>query len=897
MQTRTPLTTTIAVLLALPAAFAQAPDTTDAGSGEPIIITGSNIKRSDYEGPQAVAVYDSQRISELGVRSLTDLLQKLPQSASSLTEATNTGLSFSPGAAGISLRGLGVSSTLVLLNGRRVAPFPLAANGTEAFVDLNSIPLSAIERVEILKEGASAIYGSDAIAGVVNIILKSSYQGVEEETYYGNTTDSDSAIFRQSFTSGFSNERFHLFVTGNYYHRNPLADVDRSFSESANHHRMGGDDFRSSRSNPGTIFTSQGTFGVPRGSNGKLAVGDFINGETPAGDLVNKYDYNRDSELIPETERWGGLLTFGYNLTPHIEVFGEASYQSVQTRTRIAPTAVDSFEDNIVIPAKNPFNPFGEETYTLWRSVENGLRRDTTDLDSYRYLAGIKLKDLPYHWSAEAAVLYSESNVVDHGTNGFLSVAGMQKALNQTDPDKTLNVFGDGDGINSHKVLESLVTHPRTDGQTYIWNYDVKASGDLFKLPAGSVGLAVGAEYREESLSQTFSAPAGAIIGFGAASTAGDRDVRSAFYEVSLPVTGTKWNVPLLRALEFTIAQRYDDYSDFGDVAKPKFGFKWKPLDGVLFRGAYAEGFRAPSLPQLFTGGVSGFETVFNPRTGITTDVPVLVGGNRALQPETSYSYFLGTIIDPPFIKGLSIGADFFRIEQRNLIGSPGAQEIINGTAPGTVTYNANDDITNVTMLFANLGTVVVDGVDFDVSYKLDTKIGTFTFQHNSTFINSYETRPPGKPNNDLSDTHPRNGGAGPEFRMINSLFYKLGGFEAGVTLNYFDSYDDIIYDPAAPARRVGSWTTVDLQASYEWIYEPASTGGGYSKDGKTEVPPTLSPVTGWRALLNHTKLTLGVLNVGESQPPFSNIEEGYDTKTAVPDGRFVYASLRKKFW
>src|SRR5262249_18462171 len=156
--------------------------------------------------------------------------------------------------------------------------------------------------------------------------------------------------------------------------------------------------------------------------------------------------------------------------------------------------------------------------------------------------------------------------------------------------------------------------------------------------------------------------------------------------------------------------------------------------------------------------------------------------------------------------------------------------------APGTVSYNANNEITNVNALFANLGTVVEDGVDFDVTYRLETKIGRFTFEHTSTFINSYEVRAPGKPNQDLTDQHPGNNGPGPEFKMVNSLFYKTGGFEAGVTVNYMDSYDDISYDPAAPVRTVGSWTTVDLQASYEWNYEPTQSGGGYAKDGKTEL-------------------------------------------------------------
>jgi len=887
-----PLTTTVAVLLALPATFAQTPAPEETGPAEAVIITGSNIKRSDYEGPQSVTVFTAEKIAKSGARTVSDLIARLPQNAAGFSNAVNTGLSFSPGAAAASLRGLGASATLVLLNGRRVAPFPLAQEGVEAFTDLNGIPLAAIERIDVLKESASAVYGSDAIAGVINIILKENYSGAETESYYGNTTKNDAAETRQSLTSGISNEKFHLLLNANYYHQNSLADVDRGFSSSADHRRQGGDDLRSSRGNPGTIFTSNGAFAVPRGSNGRLTTGDFLDGSLPDGNLRNRYDFNKDSELIPETERWGGLLTFGYNLTPHLEVFGETSYQSVRTKTRVAPTPPDSAGDGFVVPANNPFNPFGEDVAFLWRSVETGPRRNIIESDAYRYLGGLRIKDLPHNWSAEIAGLYSEVNVVDYSRRGYLSVAKVQDALNQTDPDKALNVFGAGRGINPGAVLDPLIAHPRNDGLSYIYGVDAKASGDLFPLPAGAVKLAVGGEYREEFSEQQFSAPIGSIVGSGGAGSGGDRDVRALYYEVSIPLASEKWNTYLLRKLEFTIAQRYDDYSDFGNVVKPKFGFAWKPISSLLLRGAYSEGFRAPSLPQLFSGTVSSFATVVNPRTGITTDVPITTGGNPALMPETSYSYFLGGVYDPPFIKGLSLGVHLFRIEQRNLVDQPSPNDILNGRSPGLVSYNANNEITSISALYTNLGTVVTDGVDIELDYEWETRFGNFTFEHRSTFMNSYEQKEPGKDNEDLTDSFQL-----PEFKMANSLFYSLGGFEAGVTVNYTDSYDDIVYDEALPTRKVGSFTTVDLQASYSWDYEAKETAGGLAKDGKTALESKTAGLDWWQKWLNGTKLTIGCTNVGDSEPPFSNIEEGYDTATADATGRFVYASLKKKFW
>ena len=921
MSCRKPLAVTVAVLLGCPAAFAQtakpafagsgsnsdaetasAPvtntgasttsasgSTSDTGTGEAVVITGSNIKRTDYEGPQTVKVIDRQSIDRSGVRTISDLIQRLPENSGGFSENVNNGISFSPGASAASLRGLGVSATLVLINGRRVTPFGLPQNGTDSFVDLNGIPISAVERVEILKEGASAIYGSDAIAGVINIILKDNYSGAEAETSYGNTTRNDAAEYRENFLTGFQNERFHIMITGNYYRKSSIADSDRSYSVTADHRKMGGDDLRSSFGNPGTVFASTGDFAVPRGSNGHLTPGQFLPGELADGvTLRNRYNFNKDSALTPDTERWGSLITFGYNLTPHLEAFLEASFQTVETITHVAPTPIDA-----IVPAANPFNPFGEDVEVLQRSVETGQRRDITDSDSYRYVTGLKFKDLPKNWSGELSYLYSENDVVDRSPGGYISQPRLDAALADTNPNTSLNLFGDGHGINNPSTLKKIGIQPHNSGVSWLEDAELKGTGELFNLPAGPVSLAIGGSYRQEYLSQTFSEPNGSVVSNGGAGSRGRRDVESLFIEGDIPVFSKKTHVPLLQELELTLAERYDHYSDFGETTKPKLGFKYKPFDGLLFRGSYAEGFRAPSLPQLFSGQVQSFDTVVNPRTGQVGDVPITTGGDPHLKPENSYSYFFGTIVEPPFIKGLSIEVDFYHIQQRNLILQPSSQDIIDGRAAGTVTYDNSNQITNINALFTNLGEVVVEGEDFDVNYKWETKIGTFTFDSSSSYNTQFkQSATAGAPLQNLVDSY-----SVPDFKMVNSIFYRKAGFEAGATLNYIDSYDDTRGNLKHAQRTVGSWTTVDLQMSYEWVFDSVVQPGGLAKDGKTTVADTTMGVKGWRSLLNHTKLTLGCNNVGDSQPPFSNIEEGYDTATADPTGRFIYASLRKKFW
>ena len=872
------LATVLAALCVSPTLQAQSEEgPAGVAQLEPVVVTGTALQRAEAENNPAIVVLDSKKIERSGAQTLNALLgRRVPQNTLGLNENVANGRSFAPGAAAASLRGLGVTATLVLINGRRVAPFAFAQGGTDTFVDLNSIPLSAIERVEILREGASAIYGSEAIAGVINVILKSDYTGFETETYYGNTTRGDAGEFRKSFVTGLDSGKLHLFLSGHYFHRDPIAAVDRSYSASADQSARGGGDFRSEEANPGTIYVGKKVFAVPAGSDGRLTVGEFLPGQlSKDGPLRNRYDYNRDSELVAETERWGGLLTFRYELAPQLQLFGEVSYQSVDSKTRIEPTPVNSELGGLVVPASNPFNPFGQAVDFSWLALETGLRRNRVEGDAYRYLAGLRAHGLPGDWTAEAAFLYSESNVVDHATDGYLSRARVQAALDDSDPATALNVFGDGRDINNPATLRGLVFRPRTDGLAYISSVDFKAHGTLFQLPAGPVILGVGGEYREEFYSQRFSEKPDAAVVYGSALAEGDRDVRSLFFEARVPLAGPSFNLPMLRKLELTIAERLDHYSDYGQTVKPKFGLEWKPCSGLLMRGSYSEGFRAPSLPQLFGSALTGFTSVEDPETKEDETVAYSLGGISKLRPELSYSYFLGGTIEPPFIEGLSVSLDYFHLEQRNLIGLPFAQDIVDGKVPeGEIDRGRNGGILRVRAPFLNFGTTVIEGWDFDVAWRRETRFGAFELISSLAYVtNLNKARRPGAPSESELDQF-----GFPEFKMVHSLFYSLGGFEAGVTLNYVDSYDDDSANRFDRPRTVGSWTTVDLQVSYEW--RPASPGESAGR---------------WR-WLDHARLTVGCLNLGDSEPPFFNNELGYDPQNADAAGRFIYATLRKKF-
>jgi outer membrane receptor protein involved in Fe transport len=694
-----------------------------------MVSTGTILQQSEVATSLPVTTFDRETIDRTGATTVTDLLKRLPQSSGArFSETVNTGVSFSPGAAAISLRGLNVNATLVLLNGRRMPVFALAQSGTDSFVDINSIPLAAIERVEILREGASAIYGSDAIAGVVNIITRSGIDNTEIFGQYGNTTRQDDASTRHgSLVTGMNKERFRWMFAVDYFQQNPLAARDRDFSRSADHRDQGGTDQRSVRPNPGTIFSPIGTVRPPVGWDGsRLSPDEFLTGTDRNGDFINRYNFNQRTELIPASERTGYFGNFEYDITKNVSVFAEGLYQETRTKEIAAPTPVD-IADGIFVPAVNPYNPFGTRVFPLFRLVEGGDRLTFTNSETERFIAGFRIKNLPNNWTAEFAGTSSENKVTSRGEN-FFSIQRAQEALFKTDPDKALNVFGAGEGFNSPQVIDGMRVSPYLLGRSEQRLVDFRASGDLpLATPAGPIAAGFGAEYREEELSVTpdpRSIPDpvtgfGDIIGSGGASANGQRSSKSVYYQVDIPLAGPTWNAPGIRALNLNFAGRYEEATDYGDTFKPKFSIRYKPVQNLTLRGSYQEGYRAPSLSQRFAGSVVGFETATDPQTGTTNDFRIISGGNSALQPEKSYSLSGGFVLDVPHVTGLSISADLYRIEQRDFIDAPTATTVLNNPGFGSVQRDPSGNILQINAPFQNIGLTVTDGLDFEVHYEL----------------------------------------------------------------------------------------------------------------------------------------------------------------------------------
>ena len=378
---------------------------------ERVTVTGSNISEAPPFVPETI--FNRETIERTGARSLGDFFQSFPKTRRHLYRKPER-LARARSRGGRPPRP-SPDATLVLVNSRRVAPYPFAQAGITAFVDLNSLPLAAIQQIDILRDGASAIYGTDAIAGVVNVRLLQRFDGALASFGYGNTTDTDTGEYRSSVITGLTDEQrgVELVLVADYFHRNALFQVDRFFSRSIDQRRQGGSSFLSSVANPGTIFdpVTGDPLKVPANSDGTPTVDEFQPGR-------NRFDRAPFQPLVPETERYGVYTRAKVRLTSTVDLFTEFSYRHIFTEQQLAPAPIEGDVENISVPATNPFNPFGEDVLFRYRVTEAGPRIDKIDTDFYRVLAGVNIH-LPGDWELESALLYSETDSEDQTFNNL----------------------------------------------------------------------------------------------------------------------------------------------------------------------------------------------------------------------------------------------------------------------------------------------------------------------------------------------------------------------------------------------------------------------------------------------------------------------------------------------
>ena len=808
---------------------------------EKIEVTGSHIKRVDSEGPSPVIVINREEIEKSGASTMSDLLRKLTLT-NGVSFNENNFNSEAPGSSGINLRGLGQNATLVLINGRRMANYGFAQGVTETFVDLNSIPLGAIERIEIQKDGASATYGSDAIAGVVNVILRKNYTGTEATAGYGVSSEGDAEETTVNAVTGANIGDGNLTFVFDYYNRDGFKLGDREFSASNDYSARtseGGQDF-GSIANPSTNVLDPAT-GAP------------LKPFAP-------YNFNPDITAVPDVERISALLSFNHSLGSNLGFFSELQIGRMTTDNQLPGTPFGEF-----IPAGQAFNTFTQDVIAIWRLDDIGKRKFNVETDVQRLVAGIEGSFGEWEW--EAAVNLARTETVEDGQNFVLTQALVDALGNDT-----YNPFDIT--ANGTAVLDPIRASIKRTGISEIAGIDAQATTEIAQLENGPVALALGIDRRYESMSDKPDSltEQGLIAARGATSSEGDRISTSLFAEV---------NIPLAEDLEMQLAARYEDYSDFGNTTNPKVALRYQPTSNFLLRTSIGTGFRAPSLVELNIGPTLDFPFLIDTTRCNATGTlgcgdeqyAVNLEGNPDLDAEESQSFYLGGVYEP--VTNFVIGLDYWRYEHTNKIND-NAQLILDNEAlfPGQVTRGPSTGgsdpgpIVSIDADFFNVAEEETDGIDLSLKYKLNTAgAGTFTIQEVLSRLLSFDRRTSkDQPFEDLAGTY-----RFPELKSTTSFAWSLSDFGVSVTANYTGSYEDSLFGRINPStgnidtHKVDSWLTFDTQFTYRVI-----------KSGT---------------------LTLGINNITDEAPPFANGEiEGYDVAYHNPIGRFYYLRYKHEF-
>ncbi len=832
-----------------------------AADVEEVVVTGSRIARgSDFENPSPVVTVDRGAIEKSGYSNLQQLMEKMPATGNgTFSTRGNNQDSTANGAASISLRGLGADATLVLVNGRRVAISSFAENITTNFVDINSIPVSAIERVEVLKDGSSAVYGSDAVAGVVNIITRKNFEGIEFSGGYGAADGYDEVT--GSAIWGFGDDDSNVTMILDYWKNTNLFNSERGSLGSANQTARGGEDFRSSRGYPGFFVVD----GVP--TVDPACPADRIN------DPACVYDFGPWNVLIPEAERTGFMLTAHQGLGGGVEVFGEMQYQHNNSFAQGAPTPLDE-SAGLTVPVDHPDSPFpGATTLEIgrYRTVDAGGRQWDIETDNVRGLVGLRGEFSGWDWEVAAQRARSKSEQSGDRSMGWVRTDFLQAEINAG----RYNPFG---GVqNPEDVINAITTSLVRRGESELTMYDAQISGDLFDMPAGVVKMAAGVEYRDESISDVpdDQFQRGLIFGTEAVSAAAARDSWAAFVEFS---------VPLLDSLELSLALRYDDYSDFGDTTNPKLAVRWSPIDQLAFRASWGTGFRAPSLAQIGLGPSQEsqfFVDTYGCNAGVpgactALDYNLIFSGNPDLEAEESETLNVGVAWQPS--SSIELTLDYWDIKQENKIDevpfgfiytqSCDVQDstvCVRGTPLPGQTLGSLQSINSG---FINIGEQSVSGVDLGGYFGFDVGPGRLTLGLNYTHLLEFERVELNLDGTAFVTRALEGEYEYPEDRAQLTADFGNDTWGVYASLNYvgpFEDTPDVDFDGVLDydtnkTREVGDFTTLNLQLRY--------TG------------------------LEHLRLVLGLENALDEDPPFAIGDGdtdlyGYVQSQHSPRGRF----------
>ncbi|GGA33833.1 TonB-dependent receptor [Dyella nitratireducens] len=771
----------------------QGNDTSDtkAKTLQAVTVTGSLIRRVDLETANPVTTIDSGQIAASGKPTLGDLMQSLPSVAGNATNPSiNSG--GGTGASTVSLRGLGDNRTLVLVNGHRVA-----------YNDVNSIPSNMIERVEVLTDGASSIYGSDAIGGVVNFILKDHYQGVQVSADYGESSHSDGNRRSFNLLAGLSGARAKFIVSITHQTQNPIASGARDYSAYTLAFRNGQVVRVGSSATPtGLIQNASGTnVTLNSGVNGITTLADYH----PYNSATDSYNYAPYNLLLTPQDRTNISLFGSYKVTPDVEAYFNLFYTRTSASSIIAPVPIFANSDDFFIPSTNYYNPFGLNFGTD-RTTGNGYNDFDIRLTSlgnrtyvnktydFQFTPGLRgnFGDSSWQWNVDFNYGKVRQKTLN---NGFLDYSAFEQAIGPSflsgngvvtcgTPSAPIanctpiNIFNPNDPA-SVAALRKLVVNPDSFYRYTLEQFEIGANGELFDLPAGAVNLAAGLSYRRESQSDGTDTPTAialnngpyaglcGVVEFCATQLSGSYNVKEAYGELFVPVLA---DLPFAHSLNIDIGSRFSRYSLSGTTTNSKVALEWKPVADLLVRGTASQVFRAPDINELFAGTAGGADAATdicngytgghpqacanvptdgsfqqsNPQLGVRGSGSVAAGYD--LKPEYGHSFDYGMVYDPHWLPGLSLSADAWRIQLRDTI--------VDGLDPTTILNECyysdrlcslihragNGQISYISLPTVNLGETSASGIDSTIQYNFNAgDYGKFNLSLASTYMQRYD--------------------------------------------------------------------------------------------------------------------------------------------------------------
>ena len=957
-----------AISLGLAASIMALPAT---AQDEPVIeeqvILGTQIRGADIAGSLPVSVMSEDDIALTGAVSGDELLRAIPQmGAVGFNESVTTGVNAARGDVNsINLRGLGTGNTLTLINGRRMVLHP--GTQTENRIPVvttnsNTLPVAGIQRVEVLRDGAAALYGTDAVAGVVNYVLKDDYEGSELSIRYGASQGTDLNEVTVTGATGFSfnGGNTRLTISGSYYDKTGFDAADRSYSASSDLRPLyEGDPLfegDTSLDNRSGLFLGWGEFiydgevsrvhlrptDLVRDNGATLGASDcnfILDGglclDAGGSDRALRTDRNRTRQLSPDSDR---LNLFSY-LTHDFEnghqwytEFGYYSASADRTREQAGllsngrftlaadyywnPLGPVTFADgrvnpNRVVAAGDPTVPDEGLSFEVrnFTPLDTGFRQVNVEDESFRFVTG--LQGTYGDWDFDTGFVYSQAETVDT-TNNRISSTLFQQAL-LSDQADAYNIFNGLDfndpaspfdpTPNPRASIDPFIISVTRASETSLTLLDFKVSNpSIFDLPAGSVGLAAGIEWRREDFDENRDPRSDGTISFtdlvtgellnvsdivgssASPDASGDRDITSLFAEFLIPVLRDQ---PLAQSVDLQLAARYEDFSDVGSVTKPKFALSWYPVDWLQVRGAFSKGFRAPNLTQTNIPAVTVVNTVNDRVTDTSVGVEERRQGNPDLQPEESENLTYGVVITPT--DNLTLTVDYWQVEQDGVVGLLNADnavllDFVLRQQGSSLDRLIRDPLTNEPVIFndsfQNQELREVAGVDFSVTLGVDTDAGAFDFKLNGAYLTKFD-QSPGPEQQQIIDAGLSAGGAGslikedgrPRWRGSASILWSKDRWGAGLFGRYvgdiIDTSTSADGDTTAPGTNlpVDSFATLSAHVDYEFDTSFAS----------------------------NTRVRLGVRNLLDKDAPVADEQLGYFGSLHSNRGRYVYMDLSFK--